>query len=238
VRASDGGGAIATDATYVLACARQLRDEVATLLLATLIALALASPWLAAVALDAEPLAPLLCALAGAPAWAGLLDVAGRLARGEAASGTQVLGAARRLYPRAVALGGATAGFGWGFEGALRAAGDGAALGVPALALAAAGLLVLLALDVHAFALLGLADLPLAAAARVALGLAAAAPGATLGLLGAGVLALVALTWLGPGTLLATLPVLAVLTANNTLLQLSRLEARRRRRDHADHDQP
>jgi uncharacterized membrane protein YesL len=222
-----------TDATYVALCLRLLREELATLLLATLLALGLALPWLAAVALGVAGLAPLLCALAGAPAWAGLVAVACRLARGEAASPLHVLAAARRLYRRAALLGGATAGFAWAFERALRAAGDGDAGGVPLLALATAGLVVLLAVDVHAFPFLALADLPLREATRVALGLAAVAPGATLGLLGAGALGLVALAWLGPGTLLATLPALAVLTANNSLLQLGRLDGRRRAGDAA-----
>ncbi|TAK22656.1 MAG: hypothetical protein EPO26_10320 [Chloroflexota bacterium] len=217
-----------TDGTYVAVCIRQLRDEVGTLLMATLLALGLALPWLAAVALGAEGVAPLLCALAGAPAWVGLLEVAGRVARDEAASPVGVVSAARRLYGHAALLGGATAGFAWAFERTLRAAGDGEAGGVPLLALATAGLLALLAADVYAFPLLALGDLRVPEAARVGLGLAAAAPGATLGMLGAGALALVALTWLGPGTLLATLPALAVLTANNTLLQLGRLDGRRR----------
>jgi len=212
-----------TEATYVALCLRQLREEIGTLLLATLAALALALPWLAAVALDLEGVAPLLCALCGAPAWAGLVAVAARLSLGQAASPLDLLGAAGRTYRRAGLLGAATAGFAWGFERALRLAGDGGAPLVPLLALATAALLVVLAVDLHAFPLLALADRPAGQTVRLALALAAVAPGATCGLLGAGALALIALAWLGPGTLLGTLPILAVLTVNNTRLQLTRI---------------
>src|SRR5207244_2133621 len=162
--------------------------------------------WLLAVALGAEALAPLLCALFGAPAWAGLVAVAAAVARGQAASGWGALAGARRALGRAVPLGAATGGFAWAFEQALRAAG--AAGGPATLAVAASGAatLLMLAIDLHAFPILSLYDAPLRAAARSALGLAAAAPGATVGLLGAGALAYAGLGWLGPGTLLLSAP--------------------------------
>jgi uncharacterized membrane protein YesL len=212
-----------TDATYVALCARQLREAVGTLLLATLAALAAALPWLAAVALGVDPLAPLLCALCGAPAWAGLVAVAARVALGEAVSPLGLLAAARRTYGAAFLLGAATAGFGWAFERTLRAAGGDEWPLAAALPLAAAAFVALLAVDLHAFPLLSLAELTPRQTVRVALVLAALAPGATAGLLAAGALALVALIWLGPGTLLATLPTLAVLMVNNTRLQLARI---------------
>ena len=121
-------------------------------------------------------------------------------------------------------LGAATAGFAWAFERAIAATGDGGAVLVPVLACASAATCVILAIDVYAFSLLALHDLPLRATVRASLALAVAAPGATLGLLAVGVLAYVGLARLGPGTLLLSLPVLAVLHVNNTLLQLERLQ--------------
>jgi uncharacterized membrane protein YesL len=215
-----------TDGSYVVLCARQLRDGVVPLLLATLLGLVVAAPWLATIALGAEALAPLLCALFGAPAWAGLVRVAALGARGEAGSAKEALLGIRDRYLEAAALGAATGGFAWAFESALGAAGSGGPMAVATLALATGGLIVVLIVDVYAFPLLVLARTSLRGAMRAALGLAARGVGATVAMVAAGALALLAAAWLGPGTLLMSLPTLAVLHVNNALLQLGRAAAR------------
>jgi hypothetical protein len=215
-----------TESTYVATCGRQLWEEAGTLLPGTLLALLLAAPWLLAVALGLEAAAPLLCALTGAPAWLGLVALAAGIARGRATPLSTFPRALRQRYWPAAALGGATAGFAWAFERGLRAAAELGAPAVPALALAGAGALLLLAVDVYAFPLLVMRPGDLPGTVRLSLALAAATPGATLGLLAAGALATSALTWLGPGSLLLTLPALAVLQANNVLLQARRFDRR------------
>jgi hypothetical protein len=213
-----------TESTYVATCGRQLWEESGTLLTGTLLALLLAAPWLLAVALGLEAAAPLLCALTGAPAWAGLVALAAGIARGEATRLAAFPRAVRRLYWPAAGLGAATAGFAWAFERALRGAAEVGAPAVPALAAAGAGALLMLAIDAHAFPLLVLRGGGLRATVRAALALAAAAPGPTVGLVAAGALAGSALAWLGPGSLLVTLPAMAVLQVNNVLLQVPRFD--------------
>ena len=213
------------DTTYVRLCARQLWEEAGTLLPATLVALVVAAPWLAAVALALESLAPMLLALTAAPAWAGLVGVATAVTIGESASPLTVLWAARRYFTRAAAIGAATSGFSWSFEMALRIAGESSVAALPLIAISGAAMLLLLIIDVYAFPLLTLYDLPLRSTIRNALGLAAASPSAAIGLLAAGMLALFLLNWFGPGTLLATLPVLAVLMVNGARLQVQRLQS-------------
>lgn len=213
-----------TGASYVARSARLLWSELGVLLLATLGALLIATPWLAVVSLDVGGLGPLTCALFGAPAWAALIGVAATAARGECIGIGTMLHAIRREYRHAVALGAATAGFAWAFERAAAGTGDRGGLLILALAAASAATLVVLVIDLYAFPLLALHQTPLRQTVRLALVLAVAAPGATLGLLAAGALACVALAQLGPGTLLLTLPVLAVLHVTNTLLQLERLQ--------------
>lgn len=212
------------DTTYVRLCARQLWEEAGTLVPATVVALIVAFPWLAAVALAFDGLAPLLLALTAAPAWAGLVAVAAAVAMDESASPLTVLWAARRLFSRAVALGAATAGFSWSFEMALRFAGESNAAALPLIAVSGSATLLLLLVDVYAFPLLALYDLPLRATIRNALGLAAASPSTAVGLLAAGILALFLLSWFGPGTLLATLPILSILMVNGARLQVQRLQ--------------
>lgn len=211
------------DTTYVRLCAHQLWEEAGTLVPATVVALVVASPWLAAVALTLESLTPPLLALTAAPAWAGLVAVAAAVTMDERASPLTVLWAARRLFSRAVALGAATAGFSWSFEMALRIAGESGATALPLIAISGAAMLLLLIVDVYAFPLLALYDLPLRATIKNGLGLAAASPSAAVGLLAAGMLALFLLNWFGPGTLLATLPVLSILMVNGARLQVHRL---------------
>jgi uncharacterized membrane protein YesL len=220
--------------SYLGHSARVLWSDLGTLVPATLGALVIATPWLAVVSLSVEPLGPLTCALFGAPAWTGLVAVAARAVRGEDAGPRVMLGVVRRQYWRAVTLGAATAGFGWTFERAIAMTAEGGAVLIPVLAGACAATFVVLAIDVYAFALLVLHDLPLRATFRAGLALAVAAPGATLGLLAAGVLAYVGLARLGPGTLLLSLPVLAVLHVNNTLLQAERLQLATEETQHVD----
>jgi hypothetical protein len=220
----DGALAPPTESTYVATCGRQLWEESGTLLPGTLLALLLAGPWLFAVALGLEAAAPLLCTLTGAPAWLGLVALAAGIARGEATPLALFPRAVRRRYWSAAALGAATAGFAWAFERGLRAAAELGPPAVPALAVAGAGALLLLAIDVYAFPLLALQGGDLRRTVRLALGLAAAAPGPTVGLLAAGVLAGSALAWLGPGSLLVTLPAMAVLQVNNVLMQARRFD--------------
>jgi len=213
----------ATESGYVRQCVVLLWAELGILLPATVAALIIAVPWLAAVALGFDPLAPLACALFGAPAWAGLVALVAAAARGQSAGLGTMLRAVMREYRRGVTLGAATAGFAWAFERAIAGVGEGDLLLIPVLTALAAATIVILSIDVHAFTLLALWDASLVDTVRTSLALAAVAPGATCGLLAAGVLAYVALARLGPGTLLLTLPVLAVLHVNNTLLHAKRL---------------
>ena len=92
------------------------------------------------------------------------------------------------------------------FERMLAGTGDHSVVLIPVLAVTSAATFVVLAIDVYAFPLLALQDAPVRDTVRAALALAAAAPGPTLGLLAAGALASLALAWLGPGTLLLSLP--------------------------------
>jgi uncharacterized membrane protein YesL len=211
------------ESAYVRQCAALLWSELGVLVPATVAALLIAAPWLAAVGLGLEALAPLACALFGAPAWAGLVAVAATAARGESAGLGTLVRAVRHEYRRVLPLGAATAGFAWAFERAMVGVGEGNLWLIPVLAATGAATFIVLAIDLHAFPLLALHDAPLRDTVRAALALAAVAPGATLGLLGAGTLAYVALAQLGPGTLLLTLPILAVLHVNNTLLHAERL---------------
>jgi hypothetical protein len=214
-----------TDTTYVSICFRQVRDELWPLLAATLVALGVACPWLLAVALGARDLAPLLCAVSAAPAWAGLVWVATRTADGETVGPLVGLGAAVHLFRTAAPLGAATGGFAWAFERALQEAGDGvSAMALPA-GLSGCLLLLLVIAQIHAFPAMALRDSGPIGALRDGLGLAAAAPAATVGLLAAGVLVLMALRWAGPGTLMLTAPTLAVLVVQNTRMQLGRLSS-------------
>jgi hypothetical protein len=223
-RTEDASRVDLTSSTYLTLSARLFWSELATLLPATISALVIASPWLAAVAFGVGALAPLACALFGAPAWAGLVAVTAIAARGDSAGIRTMLHAVRRNYRRAVALGAMTAGFAWAFERMLAGTGDNSVVLIPVLAITSAATFVVLAIDLYAFTLLELHNAPLRDTIRGALALAAAAPGPTLGLLAAGALAYFSLAWLGPGTLLLSLPGLAVLQVNNTLLQVERLD--------------
>jgi uncharacterized membrane protein YesL len=222
--AEDAPSIAISGSSYLGHSARLLWSDLGTFVPATLGALILAMPWLAAVSLGVEPLGPLTCALFGSPAWAGLVAVAARAARTEYAGPRVMLRAVRHQYWRAAALGAATAGFAWAFERAIVLTGDGGAVLIPVLAGVSAATFVVLAVDVYAFSLLALHDAPLRATVRSSLALAVAAPGPTLGLLAAGALAYLGLARLGPGTLLLSLPVLAVLHVNNTLVQVERLQ--------------
>jgi uncharacterized membrane protein YesL len=213
------------EATYVTTSARQFWDGLGVLLMATLAALALASPWLLTIVLGTEPFALPLCALVGAPAWAGLVSVTTAWVQAQPIGRFAVFRAAWRLFPRAVPLGAATAGFGWWFGQALSGIERGGMLHLAAIGVASLLFAATLAVDLHGFPLLALHDLPLLPTVRAALFLAVAAPGATLGLLSAWTLSLFALAWLGPGWLLISLPVLAVYTVNNTRLQVRRFGA-------------
>lgn len=216
------------ESAYVRQCAVLLWSELGVLVPATVAALVIAAPWLAAVVLGLDALSPLACALFGAPAWAGLVAVAAKAACGESAGLGTMIHAVRREYQRVLPLGAATAGFAWAFERTMVGVGEGTLWLIPVLGVIGAATVVLLAIDLHAFSLLALWDAPLIETVRAALALATLAPAATLGLLAAGTLAYLALAQLGPGTLLLTLPILAVLHVNNTLVHAERLMSGRK----------
>ncbi len=222
-RRHDAGVPVLNEATYVLTCARQLRDDLVPLSLAGAAALAVSSPWLLAVALGATAFVPLLCAVFGASAWTALVFVAAQLALGQPVSARVTMKEAVRLFPRSAPLGAATAGFAWAFERALSAAAEDGGIFVVLAGITGAGAILLLTVDLHAFPLLALHNMPLRDAARTGLALAMASPAATAGLLGAATLALLELAWLGPGTLLVSTPTLAVLMVNNTRVQIATL---------------
>lgn len=214
------------DASYVRISFGQVWSELGTLLPATVIALLIAAPWLIAVALGVDAVGPLLCGLFGAPAWVGLLGVAASVTRGEPCSPLRVVWFALRSYPPSAILGGALGGFAWALERSIDEAGRVGAAAVPLVAASGGATLILLAVATHAFPLLALRGGSARSVARVALALVAIAPGAAIGLLGAGGLTLVAIRWLGPGLLLGLLPVVAVLSLNNTRRQVARCAAR------------